>query len=136
MKRWSIILGVTLVVVWIVVDVMRSLPDAIQYFSAQPRQLYYVAAIAIVGGLIALGFDRLSPRAKRQVSVFAWGAGASTMTAFLGWFVFQLAPLSSQVIESGGGGWVGGWVILALLSFGSIAAYLWFEFCRSWKAGV
>ena len=106
MKKWSIIIVAALVATWLVVDTVREFfaNETIHYFSSEPHRLLYVAAIAIAGGFAALGFTRLSPRAQRHVRVFAWGAAASTLTAFVGYFVFCLASLSSLVIESGGSG--------------------------------
>ena len=134
MKKWSIVIAAALVAAWLVVDTVREFfaNETIQYFSSRPQRLFYVAAIAIVGGLAALGFDQLSPRSKRHVRVFAWGVAASTLTAFVGYFAFRLASLSSFVVESGDLGWVQ----LALLPFSGIAAYLWFEFYRALKTGV
>src|SRR5688572_21626683 len=134
MKRWSIIIAAALVGTWLVADTVREFfaNETIHYFASRPHRLLYVAAIAIVGGFIALAFSRLSPRTQRHVRVFAWGAGASTLTAFVGYFAFRLASLSSLVIESGGSVWA----LLALLLFSGIAAYLWFECYRAWKTGV
>jgi len=134
MKRWSIIIAAALVAAWLVVDTVREFfaNETIQYFSSQPHRLFYIAAIAIAGGFAALGFSRLSPRTQRHVRVFAWGAAASTLTAFVGYFAFRLASLTSLVVESDGTGWV----LLALLLFSGIAAYLWFEFYRALKTGV
>jgi hypothetical protein len=132
MKRWSIIIAAALVAVWLIVTTVRDFSDAVRHFSSQPSDLLYVLSIAIFGGFSALVFTRLSPRAQRHVRVFAWGAAASTLTAFVGYFVFRLVALSSLVIESGGSAWV----VLALLLFSAIAAYLWFEFYRAWKTGV
>jgi hypothetical protein len=134
MKKWSIIIAAALLATWLVVDTVREFfaNETIQYFSSEPHRLLYVVAIAIVGGFAALGFTRLSPRAQRHVRVFAWGAAATTLTAFVGYFVFRLASLLSLVVESDGSAWV----VLALLLFSGIAAYLWFEFYRAWKTGV
>ena len=134
MKRWSIILAAALFATWLVVDTVREFfaNETIQYFSSEPLRLLYVAVIAVAGGFVALGFSHLSPRAQRHVRVFSWGAAASTLTAFVGYFAFRLASLSSLVVESGGSPWV----LLALLLFSGIAVYLWFECYRAWKTGV
>lgn len=134
MKKWSIIFAATLVAAWLVVDTVREFfaNETIQYFSSEPHQLLYVAAIAIVGGFAALWFSRLPPRTQRHVRVFAWGAAASTLTAFLGYFVFRFASLFSFAIESGGSAWI----VLALLLFSGFTAYLWSECYRAWKTGV
>src|ERR1043166_6783120 len=97
MKRWSIIVAAALVATWLVVDLVREFfaNDTIQYFASQPHRLLYVVAVAVAGGFVALGFSRLSPHTQRHVRVFAWGAAASTLTAFLGYFAFRLASLSS-----------------------------------------
>lgn len=129
MKRLAIILAVALVAGWLLVDTVRDFSEAVRYFSSQPYQLLYVVGIALVGGLAALGFDQLSARTQRQVRVFAWGAAASTVTAFVGCFALGLASLSPLVVESDGGHRA----LLALLLFAGIAAYLWFEFYRALK---
>jgi hypothetical protein len=117
-----------------VVDTVREFfaNETIQYFASEPHRLLYVAAIAVAGGIVALGFSRLSPHTQRRVWDFAWGAAASILTAFVGYFTFRLASLSSLVVESGGSTWV----VLGLLLFVAIAAYLWFEFYRAWKTVV
>ena len=106
--------------------------DPIGYFSTEPHRLLYVAVIAMAGGLAALGFSRLSPRAQRNVRAFSWGAAATTMTWFIGYFVFRFLSLSSFIGESGGAMRV---LLLLLFSCG-LAAYCWFEFCRAWKRGL
>ena len=95
-----------LVAGWLLVDTVHDFSDAVQYFASQPHELLYVLGIALIGGLAALGFDRLSARRQRQVRVFAWGATASTVTAFVGYIALRLAALSSFIVESGGGHWV------------------------------
>ena len=132
MKRWSIILAAAGAGVWLIVSVVRDLFEAISYFVAQPHQLLHVAAIAIVGGVAALGFDRLSPRTKRQIRVLAWGATASTLTGIVFRFTFSLASSFSFADESSNGRWA----LLCMLLFAGIAAYLWFEFYRVLKSGV
>jgi hypothetical protein len=134
MKRRSIILGAVVVGAWIVVDTVREFlaNETLEYFATKPVRLLHVAAIAIVGGLAALGFARLSPSTQRQVRVFAWGAAASALTLFVVWFAFRLALLASLVVESGGSVWG----LLAWLLFVAVAAYLWFEFYRAMKSGV
>ena len=132
MKRWTIIFAAAAIAVLVVVTAVRDFSEAIQHFSSQPHQLLYVGCITIAGGLAALGFARLSPRAQRHIRVFAWGAAASTLTAFVAWFAFHLVSLASLVVESGGGVWAA----VGLLLFSGIAAYLWFEFYRALKLGV
>ena len=134
MKRWSIIIAATLFAAWLIVDTVHEFftNETIQYFSSQPKRLLYIAGIAIVGGLVALIFDRLSPRAQRLVRVFAWGAAASTLTVLAGYFAFCFLSLSSFIIEYGSFGWV----LLVPLIFALMAAYLWFEFYRAIKTGV
>lgn len=115
MKKWSIIIAAALVATLLVLDTVREFlaNETIHYFSSEPHRLHYVTTIAIAGGFAALGFTRLSPPAQRHVGVFAWGAAASTLTAFVGFFVFRFVSLSSLVIESGGSAWV----VLALFLF-------------------
>ena len=137
MKKWSIIIAAALIATWMVVDTVREFfaNETIQYFSSEPHRLLYVAAIAIAGGFAALGFSRLSARTQLHVRVFAWGAAASTLTAFVGYFAFRFASLSSFIVESGGSPGVLG-VLLVLLLFSAMAVYLWLEFYRARKAGA
>ena len=109
----------------------RVLRQRDDYFYTDPVRLLYVLFIAIIGGLAALGFECLSPRAKRQVRIFAWGALAGTLTAL----VFGLRSVllhfvhpSSRLAGAFGRG-------LGFL-FSGIAAYLWFGFYRALKMGV
>ena len=111
---------------------MRDSFEAIHYFSSQPQQLLYVAAIAFAGGLSALALDRLSPRTKRHIRVLAWGAAASALSAIAGYFAFCFFSLSSFLPESGSTVWI----LFVSLIFAGIASYLWFEFHRAWKTSV
>src|ERR1051326_5191186 len=85
----------------------RVLRQRDDYFYTDPVRLLYVLFIAIIGGLAALGFECLSPRAKRQVRIFAWGALASTLTALVFWVAFGLASLRSSLVEVSRGVWAG-----------------------------
>ena len=132
MKKWSIIIAAALVAAWMVIDTLRQFfaNETIQYFSSEPHRLLYVIAIAIAGGLVALAFDSLSPLVKRRVRLFGWGAAASTLTTFVAYMIFCLAPLSSFLIESGNTPWL--LLALVLLLLSGIASYFWFEFYRAW----
>ncbi|MEO6183408.1 MAG: hypothetical protein ABIP71_09965, partial [Verrucomicrobiota bacterium] len=96
MKRWSIIVATAAIAVWLILDTMRdfSANETLQYFSSQPHRFLYVAAIGVIGGLIAYVLYRLSPRAQRHVSVISWGVVASTVTAFATYFVFCFVSIS------------------------------------------
>lgn len=132
MKKWIIILALGFVGVWVITSTVRDAVDAIRYFSSQPHELFYVAAIAITGGLAALGFDRLPPRTKQHFRIFAWGAAASILTGFAGLFGFIFIRLSSFIGESCGTALV----LFVSLILSGIAAYLWFVFYRALKTGV
>jgi hypothetical protein len=134
MKKWSAITAIVVFAIFAVADLAHDfvMNDPIGYFSTEPHRLLYVAAIAIAGGLAALGFTRLSPRAQRHVRVFAWGAAASTLTAIAGYFAFCFFSLSSFITESGSTVWI----LFVPLIFSGIAVYLWFEFYRALKTGV
>jgi len=137
MKRWGIIIAAALVAAWLVVDAVRDFfaNDTIQYFASHPYRLLYVGAIAIFGGLVALGFSRLSVRTQLHLKAVAWGAAASSLTAYIGYFAFCLASLASVVVQSGDTRSFLS-LLLALLLFSGIAGYLWFECYRAWKTRV
>jgi hypothetical protein len=134
MKRWTVIIGTAVVAAYLGVTVVRDFfaNETVQYFSTEPVRLLYVVVLAIGGGLVALVFDHLSPRAKRCAKIFAWGATASVSTAFIGLLAFGLASLTPMVVESG----AAIWVIVAMLLFASLASYLWLEFYRALNTRV
>lgn len=70
-KRWSIIIGAALIGARLVICMGRDLFEAIPYFSSQPHRLLYVGGIAIAGGFVALGIDRLSPWVTGVIVYFA-----------------------------------------------------------------
>lgn len=134
MKKWGVIAAVTAFVIFAVVDLVHEFVtnDPIGYFTREPHQLLYVAAIAVAGGFGTWGFYRLTPRAQRQVRILTWGAAASAMTVVVGYLVFRFFSLASFIAESGGTVWI----LLLLLLFSCLAAYFWFECWRVWKTGV
>ena len=134
MKKWSVIIAAALVGVWLVVSTIREFfaNETIQYFSAAPYRLLYVAAIAVAGGVVALVFDRLSPRTRRNVKLFSWGGAASILTVFWCHMLYQTASLSELIVRNAGVGWM----IVVLLLSAALAAYLWFEFFRTWKTRI
>jgi hypothetical protein len=134
MKKLSVIIAAALMGFWLVVSTIREFfaNETIQYFSSAPHRLLYVAAIAVVGGVAALVIDRLSPQAQRGVKLFSWGGAASLLTLFWGYMLYQTVSLSDLIIANAGVGWMA----IALLFCATIAAYLWFEFYRTWKTSV
>jgi hypothetical protein len=131
MKKWIAIVAITAFAIFAVVDTIRDFiaNDTVHYFAGQPHRLLLIAAIGIVGGIAALLFDKLSPRLKRSVKLFAMGSAASFPTLFAVWFLFELADLPPQF---------GGSRIFAFmpLILGSVAALLWFEFYQIFKSRV
>ena len=98
--------------------------DTAHYFAEQPHRLLLVAAIGIVGGLVAFGFSALSPRLQRGVKLVVLGSGASFVMVAGSYFSFQVANLPARLDPSMPRHipW-----LLVLGSIG-IAGLLWFEF--------
>jgi hypothetical protein len=67
--------------------------EPIRFFSGQPRQLFWVMGIAIIGGLLAFLFSRLSLRTKRKVKLVVVGLTATLLPTFYGYIAYQLAKL-------------------------------------------
>jgi hypothetical protein len=132
MKRWVTIIVVALVVICALVELIHEFyaNDTLDYFSSEPRRLFYVAGIAVAGGLLALAFGRLSGQAQRSVRLFGWGAAASLLTAFCGYAIYRSVSLSTVIVANSGAGWL----LLVPLLLGVMAAYLWFEFFCAWRA--
>lgn len=134
MKKWAPLSVVALVVICALADMIREFyaNDTLNYFTSAPSRLLYVAAIAIVGGLLVLVFSRLSRQAQRRVRVIGWGTAASLLTAFCGYAIYQSVSLSPVIRANSGAGWL----LLVPLMLGAIAAYLWFQFFRAGKTRV
>ena len=134
MKKWAPLFVVGLVVICALADLIREFyaNDTLNYFSSEPRRLLYVAGIAVAGGLLALVFCRLSRQAQRRVRLFGWGAAASLLTTFCGYSLYQSVSLSPVIVANSGADWL----LLVPLMLAAMAAYLWFEFYRAWKARV
>jgi len=147
LKRWSRIAAVTLLAAWIVVLAARDLfsHETIGYYSTQPLRLLYVAAVAVAIGLTVLAYNRLSPRTRRHIRIFTWGAGASTLSISIGYMVYMVISIfsltTSPLTHAGTGGGLlvtsieygVHWMLLLPLYLSCVAAYLWFEFYRALK---
>jgi hypothetical protein len=74
-------------------------------------------------GLLTLIFDKLSPRSKRNVILFALGSVASCFTLFIGYIAFEMLALSP----------FNGLYSFALvpLCFCACAVTLWLEFYQT-----
>lgn len=79
MKKFPVVIAVALFAVFAIADLVHDFitNDPVQYFSEQPHQLLVVAAVAIVGGLVAFIFYRLSPHCQRRVKLITVGSAAS-----------------------------------------------------------
>jgi predicted GNAT family acetyltransferase len=71
--------------------------DVIGYFSSRPKRLLLVAVVAIGGGVLAAVLDRLSHRTKRAVRLVGWGAGATFVTGFSAYCVYESFAVSPMV---------------------------------------
>lgn len=129
MGNW--IIAAALIGIWLAVSTIREFfaNETIQYFSSGPHRLLYVAAIAALGGAAALVVDRLTRQTQRGVKLFSWGGAASLLTVSWGYMLYQTASLPDSIVTSRGVGWMG----ILLLFSAALAAYLWFEFYRTWK---
>ena len=105
--------------------------DAIHYFGEQPRQLIWVAVIAITGGLVALAYYRLPPPWRDRVNVCALGIEAAFFTALTGFAVYYIVHWSSH---SDSAATLFAWVVL--LFSGSIAGFLWVRLWRRLRKRV
>ncbi len=123
MKRWSVIVAGTLLVILVVADFVHDFItfDPIHYYAQQPGRLLWVAAIAIGGGLITFAFWRLSPRWQQRLKLLASVSAAVCLTALAGYFVDVFVWWSS---------WSGisntpVLIIIMPLCLGAGAAFLW-----------
>lgn len=133
MKKWIVPTGAGLVAVWLVLDTVHEFiaNDPIGYFTDRPADLLCVVAVAVLGGLATLLYGRLSARGRRHFRVIFWGACASSITAFVGYFGLRFAAMERFVVERRDALWI----ILVLVLFVAIASYLWWECVRAWRSG-
>jgi hypothetical protein len=132
MKKRVPLSVVALVVICALADLIHEFyaNDTLDYFVSEPGRLLYVAVIAVVGGLLVLVFSRLPRQAQCRIRLFGWGGAASLLTTFFGYSLYQSVSLSRVIVANIGGRWL----LLVPLMLGAMAAYLWFEFYRAWKA--
>lgn len=122
-KLWNILLGAIIAVVGGVLLIHDFIAnDPVHSFSERPHRLIMVIAIALGGGLVALGFYRLPPQLRERLNVCALGAEAIVLSLLVGYGTYQLVrwPAASSTSEMLG----------PMLLCGSIAVLLWFQFCR------
>jgi len=129
MKKSASIFLVVAFAIFAVADFVHDFfaNDTAHYFAEQPHRLLLVAAIGIVGGLLTLGFYRLSPGLQRRVKLLTLGLEASFVTLACGWLAYRTADFYFA------GGHT---LILALLSIGAVAALLWVEFYLVFRSRV
>lgn len=131
MKKWSAIIAATLVGAWMVVNTVREFfaNETIRYFTAAPHRLLYVFAIALWVVAAVVVFDRLSARTQRNVVLFSWGGAAVFVTVLSCFMLYLMASTPDLIFRNAGMGSM----IVPLLALALLAAYLWFEFFRTWK---
>lgn len=126
MKRLVGIILALAFAVFAIADTIREFvaDDTAHYYSEQPHRLLLIAAIGIVGGLVAFGFSALSPRLQRRAKLVALGSGGVFVMLAGGYFAFRFVGLPPE-LHSG----IPRHMPLTLLSCSTvIAGLLWFEF--------
>jgi hypothetical protein len=103
--------------------------DGVGYFTSQPHRLLYVASLGVIGGLMALAFNRVSLVVRRTLRLVTLGGFGASATAFLAIFAANTASLASMVKASG----MSGWVIAALASLSIVTVLVWLEFYFVWR---
>jgi hypothetical protein len=129
MRKFGVIIAVALFAIFPVADLVHDFIAnyPVHYFSEQPHQLLVVAAVATVGGLLALLFYRLSPHSQRRAKLITLGSAACFMTGCGLYFGYQFVRLSI----------FGGYTLaVAFLCIGTTTAFLWFEFYHVFRVKV
>ena len=83
MKRNATALLIAAFIVWAIVDAVHEFRanETAKFYSSHPERLLCVLAIAVVGGVVAILFYRLSPSSQRRAKLFALGGVAIFLTA-------------------------------------------------------
>lgn len=71
--------------------------DSAQYFAKFPMDLIYVAAIALLGGLAAIFYFKLSPQSRYKTKRLIYGL---ITACFFACFIFSLAIILKFLIFS------------------------------------
>jgi hypothetical protein len=139
MKKRTAIAAIVAFAIFAAFDLVRDfvINDPLGYFSQQPKRLFYVAGMAITGGLVMQGFCKLPRRGQRYLRIFGLLTAASTTTAGLGYFASKFLTLASIISKNGGSIWRPLSMILpAFLMFCAIAVFCWVAFWRVWRVRV
>lgn len=141
-KNWIEKLVAIVALAWFVIFALRdtvhnfNAEDTIHYFAKQPVRMVWLAFIAIMGGLCAFLFDRLSARGKRSARLVALGVGASLMMLFAGFLIYITVSLFKLAREFPVETIPEKWFLFFILRpCGPIAVaiFLWFAFFRTLK---
>ncbi len=133
MKRIATALLIAAFIVWAIVDAVHEFRanETAKFYSSHPERLLYVLAIAVVGGVVAILFYRLSPSSQRRAKLFALGGVAIFLTTFLGYWLIRLVPQLPTLAASTGVLFL----LLPLIFVGALASGFWYEFFHVLKTG-
>ena len=115
--------------------------EPLSYFSQDKSRLLVVAAIGVMGGLIANAYYKLSLRNRHRVVLFTLGSAACFLTIFAGYLSFGFFSLVRQIegqIEPSQLGLVGivrGFYFLPLFPLAA-SLFLWVLLVRNFKRHV
>jgi hypothetical protein len=134
MKRWGAKAAIMLFTVFAIADLVRDFisSDPVHYFAAQPFQLVVVAAIAIIGGFMALAFDQLSPRKKHSLKLSALASAIVCLALFAGYFTLEFVRIPPQQRAAFG---MNGFIAVPICALVGILV-LFLEFYQIWKKGL
>ena len=98
--------------------------DGIHYFASRPQRLLNISGIALAGGVLTLLISKLSPTARRRLTLVTLASIAAIATMIVAAFVAAMTTYSSEITD------LGSWrlSLLALGSLAAVASVVWFEF--------
>jgi len=91
MRKWIGPILLTAFSIYEMANVFRDFiaSDGIHYFVRQPSRLLLVLAIGVAGGLCALVYERLSPRVRCLVKLWAFALAAVSSFLFASYLYYE-----------------------------------------------
>lgn len=134
MKRFFFILGLLMIAALTVAEIYDFFVtnQGVDYFSSHPQRLFYVAGIAVLGGVIAFAYGRLSATWKRTTRLSVLAVMAVALTGFCCFMaVAAVRILAEPSFASYRWPVAGCWLL-----FLAFAVWLWFEFWHLLRKGA
>jgi hypothetical protein len=128
MRRIPLIVAYILILCMIVKDIYEFFVtnEGIRYYS-EPRRIFYVLVLGVIGGTTAFGISRISKRSQRNLKLTVLGTFGVFLAVAAGFFAVQLSKVATVLPELGML-WMG-----LIAGFALMAGIVGLEFRSVWR---